>query len=208
MFQWSPSMPEDEIECSTASENALRTKRNQESRYASAPAATYATVVVGCRPRRRRSPSRVLLAVEHRDYTTDPARPSPLVDLKCSHSARVTVAILAHREVTPDAPCSRDPLDRSYGIFRISPDRPGAADFQRPLNYRSIAGSFNRFFARYHVHSPRAAATKTCRSYISDGTNLPELGQVPRKRQLTSKVKGLIETGRLYSGCSCSIGSA
>jgi len=51
--------------------------------------------------------------------------------------------------------------------------------FQQPLNYGSIPGSFDRIFTRYHVHSPGEAATKTYRSYISYGTSLPELGQIP-----------------------------
>jgi hypothetical protein len=113
------------------------------------------------------------------------------------------VASRQHQEVIPHAPGSRNSLDGKYGIYRIPSDRPGATDFQQPLNYRSIARSFNRIFTCYHVHSPSEAATKTCLSCIFHGTNLPELGHIPRRARLTSEAQALIPTGRLGSGCSC-----
>jgi hypothetical protein len=73
------------------------------------------------------------------------SRSPPLIDLKSSHSARVSVALFAHREVISDAPCWRDSLDRSYGIFWIPSDWPRAADFQQPLNYGSILGALTGF---------------------------------------------------------------
>ena len=131
-----------------------------------------------------------------------------LVDLKSSRSARVNCGNIVHREVIPHAPCSRNSLDGSYGIYRIPSDRPGVADFQQPLNYGSIPWSFNRILTCYPVHSPREAATETCLGCIFHGTNLPELGHSPRNPRLTSEAKALIQTGRLSSGGSCLSSSA
>jgi hypothetical protein len=120
------------------------------------------------------------------------------VDRRNSHSARANCGnIFAHQEVIPHVLCSRNSLDGSHGIYRIPSGRPGAANFQQPLNYRSIPRSFNRIFPCYHVHSPREAATKACLSCIFHCTNLPELGHIPRTPRLTSEAKALIQTGGL-----------
>ena len=51
-----------------------------------------------------------------------------------SHLANVNCRIFV--QVIPDAPCSRDSLDGSYGVYRIPSDRPAAADFSTASQLR------------------------------------------------------------------------
>src|SRR5579872_5257565 len=99
---------------------------------------------------------------------------------------------------------SRHSLDSSDGIYRIHSDGPGAADFQQAFDFGSIPRSFNRILACYHVHSPRAAATKTCLGYIFRSSHLSELGPVPREPRLTHETKAVVQSvrpgRRLWSG--------
>src|SRR5581483_8197318 len=99
---------------------------------------------------------------------------------------------------------SRDFLDCSYGIQRVYPDRAGPANFQQPLNYRSVPGSSNRILAGYYVHSPTEAATKTCLHYLFHGTTVSRLGHTQRKPRLRSEAEALIQiTDRVVSDHIC-----
>ncbi len=122
------------------------------------------------------------------------------VDRRSSRSARANCGNIYSSRGHPHVLCSRDSLDGSYGVHRIPSDRPGAANFQQPLNYRSIPRSSNRIFPCYHVHTPREATTKTCLSCAFPCTNNAELGHIRRTQRLTSEAKTLIQTGRLSPG--------
>ena len=95
---------------------------------------------------------------------------------------------------------SRSFLDCSYGVHRIPPDWPGPANFQQPLNYGRIPRSSSRISPCHHVHSPGGAPTKTCFHCTFHRTNPAELGHSPRKPQLRSEGKALIQTSRLEAG--------
>jgi len=87
------------------------------------------------------------------------------------------------------------PTGPSHGRPGIPSDRPGAGNFQQPLNYGSMPRSFNRISPCYHVHLPKKSATKACLCYVFHCTN-PELGHIRRKPRLTSEAKALISKTR------------
>jgi hypothetical protein len=122
------------------------------------------------------------------------------VDHRRSRSARANCGNICSSRGYPHVLCSRNSLDGSYGVYRIPSDRPGAANFQQPLNYGSIPRSFNRIFPCYHVYSPAEAATKTCFHCTFHCTNNAELGHISRTPRLRSEAKALIQTGRLNPG--------
>jgi len=101
---------------------------------------------------------------------------------------------------SPNVLCTRNSLDGGYGVYRVHSDRPGASSSQQPLNDRGLPRSVNRISPGHHVHSSGETATKTCLRCAFHCTNVPGLGEIPRRARLTSEAKALIPTGTLSSG--------